>query len=107
MRKLLLVTAAALWALSACAYAGEDAAYEDWKAANQDDILKVCTLSKVECLYGRTEKEFINSPDRRAHPRTEQQYRKVLGPGVSAGFSLCRDAAHVKERQQRLRDVLR
>jgi hypothetical protein len=69
----------------------------------QSQCSKAAPQFLAECLYGKTDEEFLDSADRYAHPRSVDQYRHIVPNDDIAG--MCRSAGHVKECLSRLHDV--
>jgi hypothetical protein len=68
------------------------------------DCSKAAKRVLASCLYGQTDHAFFNSYDRYAHPRSVEEYRRIVPRDDMYGF--CRSAEHLKQCLQRFKEVL-
>jgi hypothetical protein len=97
MKRLALV----LLLISSPAYAGHDGAQGDWEM-----YLRECKRQPLQsmCLYGLGSEEFMKAKDRRAHPRSIDEYRKLV-PEPRDKRGLCRAAGHIKQCLEAMHDT--
>ena len=58
----------------------------------------------ADCLYGFENHTFFDAKDRFAHPRSVEQYRKLV-PDNADVYGMCRNAGHINYCLQNLRDI--
>jgi hypothetical protein len=66
--------------------------------------LLLLTPALAGALYGTTDKEFFDSTDRYAHPRSVEEYRRIV-PQRDDIYGFCRSAGHIKQCLARLGQV--
>ena len=56
-------------------------------------LLLTAGFARAENLYGTTENNILDSPDRHAHPRSVKDYRRFV-PESFDMYGMCRNAGH-------------
>lgn len=54
------------------------------------------TSAAAQNLYGTTPDDLINAPDRYAHPRSLQEYRRIV-PQIADRYEMCRNSDHLDQ----------